>query len=139
MTFEDNSIEISLVTPMFNEEEEIKANLERILVTMEKLEKDWEYILVDDGSTDNSYQIAFDVIRNHPRCNILHYQNNQGRGYALRTGISSSKGKYVITTESDLSWGSTIIQNLYEHLVLSKSDCIFFIFSNDLCKKPSFL
>ena len=109
---------------MFNEEEEIKANLERILVTMEKLEKDWEYILVDDGSTDNSYQIAFDVIGNHPRCNILHYQNNQGRGYALKTGISASKGKYVITTESDLSWGSTIIQNLYEHLVLSKSDIV---------------
>ncbi|MCL0039729.1 glycosyltransferase family 2 protein [Nitrospinaceae bacterium] len=86
--------------------------------------KDWEYILVDDGSTDNSYKIAFDVIGNHPRCNILHYQNNQGRGYALRTGISASKGKYVITTESDLSWGSTIIQNLYEHLVLSKSDIV---------------
>ena len=56
--------------------------------------------------------------------NILHYQNNQGRGYALRTGISASKGKYVITTESDLSWGPTIIQNLYEHLVLSKSDIV---------------
>ena len=80
MTFENNSLEISLVTPMFNEEGEIKANLERILVTMETLEKDWEYILVDDGSTDNSYQIAFDVIGNHPRCNILHYQNNQGKG-----------------------------------------------------------
>lgn len=124
MTFEKNSIEISLVTPMFNEEGEIKSNLERILVTMEKLEKDWEYILVDDGSTDNSYQIAFDVIGNHPHCNILHYQNNQGRGYALRAGISASKGKYVITTESDLSWGSTIIQNLYEYLVLSKSDIV---------------
>ena len=124
MTFENNSLEISLVTPMFNEEGEIKANLERILVIMEKLGKDWEYILVDDGSTDNSYKIAFDVIGNHPRCNILHYQNNQGRGYALKTGISASKGKYVITTESDLSWGSTIIQNLYEHLVLSKSDIV---------------
>jgi glycosyltransferase involved in cell wall biosynthesis len=124
MTFENNSLEVSLVTPMFNEEGEIKANLEHILITMEKLGKDWEYILVDDGSTDNSYKIAFDVIGNHPRCNILHYHRNKGRGYALRKGFHAAKGKYIITTESDFSWGSEIIGQLYNQLVSSKNDLV---------------
>lgn len=109
---------------MFNEEAEIRNNIERILAVMEKFEKEWEYILVDDGSTDESYEIALEVIRDHPQCRVLHYPRNQGRGYALRKGFDSARGKYIITTESDLSWGSKIIEELYNQLVSSKSDVV---------------
>jgi glycosyltransferase involved in cell wall biosynthesis len=120
----NNSPEISLITPMFNEGAEIRSNIERILVAMDELEKDWEYILIDDGSTDDSYKNAFNIIGNHPRCHVLHYQVNQGRGYALRQGFNVAKGKYVITTESDLSWGPKIIKEIYSQLVSSKSDLV---------------
>ena len=71
MASNNNNLEISLITPMFNEEGEIENNIGRILVTMEKLGKDWEYILIDDGSTDDSYDIALEKIRNHPHCRIF--------------------------------------------------------------------
>jgi glycosyltransferase involved in cell wall biosynthesis len=120
----NNNLEISLITPMFNEEGEISKNIDCILVAMEKLEKDWEYILIDDGSTDNSYDIALEKIKNHPHCRVLHYPRNQGRGYALRNGFDAARGKYIITTESDLSWGLNIIEELYNQLVSSKSDVV---------------
>ena len=124
MTSNNNNLEISLITPMFNEEGEIKNNIDRILITMEELGKDWEYILIDDGSTDNSYEIALEVIKDYPNCRILHYPSNQGRGYALRKGFDAARGRYIITTESDLSWGSTIIGEFYKKLISSKSDVV---------------
>ena len=115
---------MSLITPMFNEAAEIRNNIGRILAAMEKYEKEWEYILVDDGSTDESYKIALETIGDHPHCRVLHYPRNQGRGYALRKGFDAARGKYIITTESDLSWGSKIIEELYNQLVSSKSDVV---------------
>ncbi len=115
---------MSLITPMFNEAAEIRNNIGRILAAMEKYEKEWEYILVDDGSTDESYKIALETIGDHPHCRVLHYPRNQGRGYALRKGFDGARGKYIITTESDLSWGSKIIEELYHQLVSSKSDVV---------------
>ena len=49
MTSNNNNLEISLITPMFNEEGEIKKNIDRIIITMEELGKDWEYILIMMG------------------------------------------------------------------------------------------
>jgi glycosyltransferase involved in cell wall biosynthesis len=124
MMLKSESPEITLITPMFNEEAEIEDNIKRILIIMEKLGKDWEYILIDDGSTDASHDIALEEIRKHPRCRILHYPRNQGRGYALRKGFDAARGKYIITTESDLSWGLNIIGELYNKLISSKSDVV---------------
>ena len=115
---------ISLITPMFNEGAEIKNNIERILEVLDAWEEEWEYILVDDGSTDDSHAIAQEILHARRNCRIVHYPVNRGRGYALRKGFDAARGRYIITTESDLSWGSKIIEELYNELVSSKSDVV---------------
>ena len=115
---------ISLITPMFNEGAEIKNNIERILEVLDAWEEEWEYILVDDGSTDDSHAIAQEILHARCNCRIVHYPVNRGRGYALRKGFDAARGRYIITTESDLSWGSKIIEELYNQLVSSKSDVV---------------
>jgi len=116
--------EVSLITPMFNEAEHIRGNLRSILVAMQGLDISWEYILVDDGSTDNSLAIAGEMLNAHPCCRIIHYPRNRGRGYALRQGFSQARGRYIITTESDLTWGPEIIGRLYSEISSSLVDMV---------------
>lgn len=124
MFVSSHQAEISVITPMYNESGRIRENIRRILATLDNLGVPWEYILVDDGSTDDSLKQASAAIGNHPCCQIIHYQANRGRGYALRQGFAAARGKYVITTESDLSWGAGIIQALYDRLVLDGCDLV---------------
>ena len=113
--------EITVITPMYNEAGSIQANIRRILAAMESLGVPWEYILVDDGSTDTGLEEARAQIGDNPCCRIIHYASNRGRGYALRQGFSVARGKYIVTTESDLSWGPEIVPSLYARLV--RDDC----------------
>lgn len=115
---------LTLITPMYNEADCILENIEKVITSLESLNVSWEYILVDDGSTDNSYAIAKEALADRPNCRIIHYIPNRGRGYALRQGFNTARGEYVITTESDLSWGSGIISTLYNALVRSGDDVV---------------
>ena len=116
--------EISVITPMYNESARIQGNIGRILAALDRLGLAWEYILVDDGSTDDSLERAKAAIGTHPCCRIIRYPVNRGRGYALRQGFAAARGRYVITTESDLSWGEGIIRDLYGRLVCDGCDIV---------------
>ena len=116
--------EISVITPMFNEQRDIRENVRRILSALEGLGVSWEYILVDDGSTDGSRAAASEILDGRADCRIVGYRVNRGRGYALRQGFAVARGKYIITTESDLSWGEGIIAALYEKLVRDECDVV---------------
>jgi glycosyltransferase involved in cell wall biosynthesis len=76
------------------------------------LDGEWELIIVNDGSQDGSLAIAKELERTNPRLRVLGYPHNRGRGHALRTGIAAARGDLVVTTEIDLSWGETIVQDL---------------------------
>ena len=80
--------------------------------------------MVDDGSTDDSYAEAKMIMDKHPNCRIVRYNRNRGRGYALRQGFRIARGDYIITTESDLSWGTDIIQRLYNKINSNISDIV---------------
>ncbi|KMP10761.1 hypothetical protein UR09_05255 [Candidatus Nitromaritima sp. SCGC AAA799-A02] len=109
---------------MYNEETCIESNLRKILDALNEFPASWEYILVDDGSVDQSCRIARETLNSHPRCRIIHYPVNRGRGYALRQGFAAAQGQYIITTESDLSWGPGIIRKLYEELISTGNDIV---------------
>lgn len=105
-------MDISVVCPFYNEAEIIEQAIQQLLQQLESLSGEWELIVVNDGSTDNSGQIAQQIAKDCPNLRVLGYPFNRGRGYALRTGIAAAQGNIIITTEIDLSWGETIIQDL---------------------------
>jgi len=116
--------DMTLVTPMYNEADGIQGNLRNILEALEALNINYEYILIDDGSTDDSHEKAKQILNDLPTCRIIHYEKNRGRGYALRQGIYNARGKYIITTESDLSWSAEITAKLYWALLNTGSDVV---------------
>lgn len=103
---------ISVVCPFYNEEPIIENASKAMISNIEKSGLDWELIFVNDGSTDNGLGILSALFGNHKSVKILTYAANQGRGYALKTGINYAEGDVIITTEIDLSWGDDIVTKI---------------------------
>ncbi len=120
----ENSPVVSVICPMYNESGGIEKNVRALLEALERLEESWELIFIDDGSTDNCGEIVKGLTQNEPRLHLTGYARNRGRGYALRTGFKAARGEYIISTESDLSWGPTIIENLLEGLKTQPVDMV---------------
>ena len=117
-------IEISVIAPMFNEASCIEYNTRRLIDELKKRRDVWELILINDGSTDETLQIVSEIAKSEPGLRVITYPENRGRGYALKQGFKAARGKYVITTESDLSWGAEIAQKLYDALLSTGADIV---------------
>ena len=107
-------MDISVICPFYNEAEIIEPAIEQMLAQLDTLDADCELIVVNDGSTDGSGQIAEKLASRSPRLRALGYRFNRGRGYALRAGIAAARGEIIVTTEIDLSWGERIAADLVE-------------------------
>jgi glycosyltransferase involved in cell wall biosynthesis len=113
---EEEAMDISVVCPFYNEASILEHAVRTLLGRLSSLEGEWELIIVNDGSTDGSADIASRLAREYPWLRVLGYRCNRGRGYALRTGIAAAKGDIIVTTEIDLSWGDDIVRELVEEM-----------------------
>jgi len=111
-------VAVSVVCPFFNEEAIIAGAARHMLENLQNQFPDWELILVNDGSTDNSLDVLTKTLGeiDDKRVKIISYPINQGRGQALKTGIDAACGNIIVTTEADCSWGDDIALRLVEEL-----------------------
>lgn len=116
--------EVSVICPMYNESAGIEKNLRRLIAALKCLGRSWELLLVNDGSTDDSAERAAALAEEEPRLRLLGYPRNRGRGYALRTGFRHARGRLIVTTESDLSWGPDIVGQLIAGLEAQDCDLV---------------
>jgi glycosyltransferase involved in cell wall biosynthesis len=105
-------MKVSVVCPFYNEELILDRAIEGLIANLKKLDYEWELIIVNDGSEDGSLAIAEKWAGREGRLRIVSYPINQGRGYALKSGIDVASGDIIITTEIDLSWGDSIVQDI---------------------------
>ena len=91
---------ISIIVPAFNEEAGI-GNFIQGLLRGVKLKEPYELVLVNDGSTDRTMQVMGAFSKKNPRIRIVSYTPNKGLGHALRTGMRSSRGRIIVTMDSD--------------------------------------
>ncbi|MDR0926259.1 MAG: glycosyltransferase [Ignavibacteria bacterium] len=91
---------VSVIVPLYNYQEYV---LETIDSVVKQTYKDWELIIVDDYSTDNSYNVVRLHIQNLPNININLYQNerNSGVAAAMNHGLRYAKGKYILPLDAD--------------------------------------
>ncbi len=110
-------MDISVVVPLYNEAEslpELCAWIERV---MDENHFSYEIIFVNDGSTDNSWNVIRDLSAKNPSVKGVAFRRNYGKSPALNTGFARAKGDVVITMDADLQDSPDEIPALYKMIV----------------------
>lgn len=107
---------LSIISPMYNEEDNIEGTVEELRRVLASYTDSWELILVNDGSTDRTLAVATELAERYQHVSVQSYPVNHGRGYALRTGFAHAKGQLFVTIESDLSWNAECILDMLQRL-----------------------
>lgn len=107
--------ETTIVIAAYNEEKRLPETLVSIRNYLADKEPT-EIVVVDDGSTDNTAAMVRNLARHMPGLRLISYQRNRGKGYALRKGVESSRGKLVLLTDADLSTPIEELESLKKHL-----------------------
>jgi glycosyltransferase involved in cell wall biosynthesis len=94
-------VSISVFFPCYNEQDNVARTVEQTLVVLEKLNADFEVIIVDDGSTDATAQIADEISGRNSRVKVVHHPTNLGYGAALQSGFRAATKELVFYTDGD--------------------------------------
>ena len=94
-------ISISVFFPCYNEQDNVARTTERAIAVLEKLNADYEAIIVDDGSKDATGQIADKIAARNKRVRVVHHPTNLGYGAALQSGFRSAAKELVFYTDGD--------------------------------------
>ncbi len=103
---------ISVVAPVFNEEETLPEFYRRVRAVMDNLGESWELVLVDDGSNDDSFQICREIHEKDPRVRVVRFARNFGHQIAITAGMDYARGDAVVTIDSDLQDPPEVIPEL---------------------------
>jgi undecaprenyl-phosphate 4-deoxy-4-formamido-L-arabinose transferase len=95
--------EISVVIPVFNEEDNLRELGERLIRTLTAMGRPFEIIFVDDGSTDGSWQLLSDLNGQYPQyIRALQFHRNFGQHQAIFAGFQAARGQVMVTLDADL-------------------------------------
>jgi glycosyltransferase involved in cell wall biosynthesis len=94
--------DISVVIPLYNEEESLKELHQQLRSTLGRMNVRYELLFVDDGSTDKSFQVLRDLKRNDKHLKVIRFRRNYGKSAALAVGFDKALGNIVITMDADL-------------------------------------
>ena len=108
-------MKISLVIPVYNEEAILKDTIRELTAYMQAQFQDYEILMVNDGSADRSGEMILEAHREEPHVLYAGYDNNRGKGGAVRYGVMQATGDIVIYTDCDLAYGTEVIGRAAEH------------------------
>lgn len=103
---------LSVVAPMYNESEIIGQFIDRAMKTLSQLGHEFELILVDDGSKDNTVAIAKQKSQEWPHLRIITFSRNYGHEIASTAGLEHATGDYVVLLDSDCQHPPELIPDL---------------------------
>jgi len=96
------ALDLSVVVPLFNEEESVRPLYTAIVNGVEPLGITFEIVLVDDGSRDGTVRAADEIARADPRVCLVKFRRNYGQTPAMAAGIAEARGEIIVTMDGDL-------------------------------------
>lgn len=96
------ALDLSVVVPLFNEEESVRPLYAAILQGVEPLGVSFEIVFVDDGSRDGTARIADEIARADSRVCLVRFRRNYGQTPAMAAGIAEARGEIIVTMDGDL-------------------------------------
>jgi len=113
---ENHPIDISVVVPVYNEEENLPVLIRQIAEVLKPLGKTFEMIFVDDGSKDQSRPLLKKMVLEYPQIRVLGFKKNCGETAAGAAGIKEARGGIVITIDADLQNDPKDIPKMLDYL-----------------------
>ena len=115
MVYMPKNIDLSIVIPLLNEEEVIPFLLEELNKVGQTLGKNYEIILVDDGSTDNTFELIKRAVKQDPKFKVIKLSRNFGHQAAFNVGIDFAQGNMVLTMDGDLQHPPSLISTFINY------------------------
>ena len=95
-------MDISIVIPLLNESESLEPLHDWIIHSLETKKKDFEIVFIDDGSSDDSWEVISKLAQEQPNTHGIQFSKNFGKSQALHAGFKAVKGNFVVTMDADL-------------------------------------
>ncbi len=116
---------ISVVMPAYNEAGRIAASIRETAATFDNFGWDWELIVMDDGSTDSTYEIADSLTKQYPgRLSVKKCPSNTGKGRAIKKSLHYITGEYVLFLDADMDLHPAQAQTLFDIMELDDADVV---------------
>jgi len=116
------SVRLSVIMPAYNEEPTLEESVQAVL---DRVQGDFELVLVNDGSKDRTGEIADRIGRRDSRVRVIHHEKNAGKTAALKTGFAASRGEIVIVQDADLEYDPAEIAAVIEPIERNIADVVF--------------
>lgn len=117
---------VSVVTPCFNEEAILEINIKALTAYLQTMsyKYDWEIVIINDGSSDRTGEIANVLAKNNSAIRVIHHPSNLNLGIAIKTGFSNSKGEIIVILDIDLSYSVEHIEVMVDKLIETHADMV---------------
>ncbi len=113
---------VSVITPTYNSQEFIEQTINSIL---EQSYKNWELILIDDASSDETVEIINDYTSKHSKISLIQNKTNQGAGISRNIGINAAKGDFIAFLDADDLWLSNKLEVQIDLMLKNNLDVCF--------------
>jgi glycosyltransferase involved in cell wall biosynthesis len=117
-------LSISVVAPAYNEAENLTPFCKELTVELDKICNNFEIIIIDDGSKDDSFSVLQKIKETNGHLKIIQLRRNFGQSAALDAGIKESRGEIIVTIDADGQNDPKDIKTMLKRLIKGKFDCV---------------
>lgn len=115
---------ISVVFPMYNERNYVKKCVALVIEAVKEIANDYEIIIVDDCSIDDSGRIVDDIARQNPLVKVIHNQKNRKLGGSLKSGFQLASKEYVLYSDIDMPFDFKEIRKAFDLLLIQDAEIV---------------
>lgn len=109
-------VELSVVIPVYDERGNLIPLYERLQVVLDEMQRGWEVLFVDDGSSDGSQEVLREIAAKDPRVKVILLRRNFGQTAAIAAGVEQATGRVIVTMDADLQNDPEDIPRLLDKL-----------------------
>lgn len=109
-------MDISIIVPVFNEEQNLLILYKKIISAFENLNKNFEIIFIDDGSSDKSFRVLEEIKAIDTRIRVIKFYKNYGQTSALAAGLFYARGDFILTIDADLQYNPRDLIRIFKEL-----------------------
>ncbi len=108
-------IKLSIIIPCYNEKERFKEGILHFLNYLNNKKYQWELILVNDGSKDETLKLMEEMSRKNENVKVISYKINKGKGHAIKVGVKKARGDIILFSDLDHSVPISTIESFFKY------------------------